>query len=143
MSRVIPQGKSPAVVTQNPPRTSTGRQPVMGMVADYLQAQPAAAESTNQSLWCDVVARWRLGESRYGVALTAGNGRDNLVDAYQEALDLLAYLAAELDELGDPVGSGRQVGRVSAQAHVLRLLFERTVETARMLRVVLSERGWP
>lgn len=55
----------------------------------------------------DMHARDRVGRERYGVALTSGNGRDHLIDAYQEALDLAAYLAAELDEHGvgldDPI----------------------------------------
>jgi hypothetical protein len=42
----------------------------------------------------DMRARDRMGRERYGVPLTADNGRNHLVDAYQEALDLLVYLVA-------------------------------------------------
>ena len=42
----------------------------------------------------DMRARDAMGRARYGVPLTADNGRDHLVDAYQEALDLLVYLVA-------------------------------------------------
>jgi len=48
----------------------------------------------------DMRARQELGERRYGVALQAGNGRDALVDAYQEALDLAIYLRQLLEERG-------------------------------------------
>jgi hypothetical protein len=42
----------------------------------------------------DMRARDAMGRERYGVPLTADNGRNHLVDAYQEALDLLVYLVA-------------------------------------------------
>jgi hypothetical protein len=42
----------------------------------------------------DMRARDRMGRERYGVPLTADNGRNHLVDAYQESLDLLVYLVA-------------------------------------------------
>jgi hypothetical protein len=46
----------------------------------------------------DVAERKRLGVERYGVALQAGNGRDALVDGYQEALDLVMYLRQAIEE---------------------------------------------
>jgi hypothetical protein len=50
----------------------------------------------------DMRARDRMGRARYGVPLTADNGRNHLVDAYQEALDLLVYLvAAEMAQEAD------------------------------------------
>lgn len=33
---------------------------------------------------------------KYGTHLQAGNGRDHLQDAYEEALDLALYLKAEI-----------------------------------------------
>jgi hypothetical protein len=48
----------------------------------------------------DLKARRELGVSRYGVPLTAGNGRDGLVDAYEEALDLCCHLRQVLEERG-------------------------------------------
>lgn len=50
----------------------------------------------------DMTARDMIGRERYGVPLTAYNGRDQLVDAYQEALDLSVYLRAAMEE-GLPV----------------------------------------
>jgi len=46
----------------------------------------------------DVMARRDLGVSRYGVELQAGNGRDALRDAYEEALDLACYLRQLIEE---------------------------------------------
>jgi hypothetical protein len=40
----------------------------------------------------DMHARDKLGRKRYGTPLQPWNGRDALVDAYEEALDLCAYL---------------------------------------------------
>lgn len=40
----------------------------------------------------DIRARRELGIQRYGTALQAGNGRDALLDAYEEGLDLVCYL---------------------------------------------------
>lgn len=46
----------------------------------------------------DLQERERFGQSKYGTTLQAGNKRDGLFDAYQEALDLCAYLRKELRE---------------------------------------------
>jgi len=45
----------------------------------------------------DMLARDVEGRRKYGVAHQHDNGRDHLVDAYQEALDLCCYLRAELE----------------------------------------------
>ena len=46
----------------------------------------------------DLQARMRMGIKKYGVALQAGNGRNALWDAYQEALDLACYLRQRIEE---------------------------------------------
>jgi hypothetical protein len=48
----------------------------------------------------DLADRKQVGLDRYGTTLQAGNGRDALVDAYQEALDLIVYLRQALAEAG-------------------------------------------
>lgn len=40
----------------------------------------------------DIEARRQVGIQRYGTALQAHNGRDMLLDAYEEAMDLTIYL---------------------------------------------------
>lgn len=42
--------------------------------------------------------RERFGILKYGTPVQAGNGRDALVDAYQEALDLCVYLRQAIEE---------------------------------------------
>lgn len=58
--------------------------------------EPAPQKNDNPALWDLVVddmrARDNFGRAKYGTPLQASNGRDALVDAYQEALDLLVYL---------------------------------------------------
>lgn len=48
----------------------------------------------------DLVEREKLGRERYGTSLMANNGRDALLDAYEEALDLACYLKQALVERG-------------------------------------------
>lgn len=54
--------------------------PVVDQLQDYLDARKA------------------LGIERYGVPLQAHNGRDALVDAFEEAVDLCVYLGQVLIE---------------------------------------------
>lgn len=46
----------------------------------------------------DMVGRDKMGREKYGRPLQPLNGRDQLVDAYQEVLDLAVYLRAEIEE---------------------------------------------
>lgn len=46
----------------------------------------------------DVQTRIAQGIARYGVPLRPFNGRDALLDAYQEAMDLLFYLRQAIEE---------------------------------------------
>ena len=59
--------------------------------------------------------RNRFGKHRYGVALSPHNGRDSLVDAYQEALDKVVYLKnalVELEDVQQALDSGWSAGSV-------------------------------
>lgn len=46
----------------------------------------------------DMAARKAVGLERYGTLLQPFNGRDALMDAYQEALDLTMYLRQAIEE---------------------------------------------
>ena len=46
----------------------------------------------------DLQERKTVGIARYGTPLQANNGRDALIDAYQEALDLCIYLRQVIEE---------------------------------------------
>ena len=47
----------------------------------------------------DIRARIKMGRSKHGRYLTSFNGRNALIDAYQEALDLVMYLRQAIEEL--------------------------------------------
>jgi len=49
----------------------------------------------------DLVDRAEAGNKKYGTYLETGNGRDALIDAYQEALDLCMYLRQAIEERKD------------------------------------------
>ncbi len=49
----------------------------------------------------DMADRDQLGKVKYGIPLRSHNGRDPLVDAYQEVLDLSVYLRQEIEERKD------------------------------------------
>ncbi len=64
--------------------------------------QPAPKPNTEVSVWdlviTDMKSRDDFGRKKYGTPLQPNNGRDSLVDAYQEALDLCVYLRQEIEE---------------------------------------------
>lgn len=59
----------------------------------------------------DIAERKRLGIERYGRALQPHNGRDALVDAYQEVLDLAMYVRQEIEERSDAAAEGAAAER--------------------------------
>lgn len=65
------------------------------------QAAPTPS-ATAPAVWdlvlADMAARDAEGRRKYGTPLQPGNGRDALVDAYQEALDLVVYLRQAIYE---------------------------------------------
>jgi hypothetical protein len=67
-----------------------------------------------------------VGRQRYGTFLYPDNGRDSLVDAYQEALDLPVYLGNEARSTEDGA-LGREV------TDALRSSFELLVEIKKLL----------
>jgi len=66
------------------------------------EPQPAPTTNDSQPIWelviADMKERDQVGRERYGTPLQANNGRDALVDAYQEALDLVVYLRQAIEE---------------------------------------------
>lgn len=66
------------------------------------EEQPAPQESEHDPVWSmvfkDMFERNMAGKKKYGTYLRPFNGRDALVDAYQEALDLCVYLRQAIYE---------------------------------------------
>lgn len=89
---------------QPPPVAQPERVPVWSLViADYrtLQASEPSGDTIDRLVLADMESRDQLGRARYGTPLTTHNGRDHLIDAYQEALDFAVYLRAWLEEHPD------------------------------------------
>lgn len=72
----------------------TGGRPVAALVRKDVKAWFSGSEYVQQAL----LGREQLGIARYGTTLQAGNGRDWLLDAFEEALDLVQYLRQGLEE---------------------------------------------
>lgn len=62
----------------------------------------------------DIEARREVGIQRYGTALQPLNGRDMLLDAYEESLDLAIYLKGELVERA--LKAAAEAARFAAEA---------------------------
>lgn len=66
--------------------------------------EPEPKKGSGPDIWPlvikDMENRNRFGAEKYGTPLQANNGRDPLVDAYQEALDLVVYLRQAIEERG-------------------------------------------
>lgn len=75
------------------------------MTNDAGKSEPAPIHNSSRPITLmvieDLLSRDRLGWERYGMPLQAGNGRDALMDAYQEALDLCQYLRQAIEERGN------------------------------------------
>lgn len=69
---------------------------------DANKPQLAPHRNGNRAVWDlvieDMQQRHAMGIEKYGTPLQAMNGRDSLVDAYQEVLDLAVYLRQQIEE---------------------------------------------
>jgi cytochrome c1 len=81
-------------------RQDKARQPAKGNKLN--KPQPAPTPNAGRPIWDMVVDDMRerdhIGRAQYLTPLQAGNGRDALMDAYQEALDLVVYLRQAIEE---------------------------------------------
>jgi hypothetical protein len=64
--------------------------------------EPKPVQNQHPATWdlvmADMRARDEFGAKKYNTRLQPHNGRDQLADAYQEALDLVVYLRNEIYE---------------------------------------------
>jgi hypothetical protein len=93
-----------SAIVDQPPLIATSRRPAWDIVIEYVNDRRAdnAYGKTGiiDRVLTDMRDRDQVGRDRYGTPLTSGNGRDHLVDAYQEMLDAAVYFASALDERG-------------------------------------------
>jgi len=92
------------------------------------------------AILADMIERHRVGTERHGTPLTAGNGRDHLIDAYQEALDFAVYLVAELDERGLWVTPGQPRSTSTKADSELWFIFDRHMAQIWDLRALIYDR---
>ncbi len=75
---------------------------IAALEPDLSSPEPLPTPNASRPVWElvieDMRARDQFGRAKYGTPLQSGNGRDALVDAYQEALDLCVYLRTEIEE---------------------------------------------
>lgn len=68
-------------------------------IGSYKQTMPDKGQTEILPLViADLKSRGKIGELVYGRKLETHNGRDALIDAYQEALDLCMYLRQVIEE---------------------------------------------
>lgn len=64
--------------------------------------QPAPVSNASRPIWDlvieDMQARDNVGRQRYGTPLQSNNGRDALIDLYQELLDAAVYTRQLIEE---------------------------------------------
>lgn len=90
------------------PTTRTDRRPTWEIVIAYVEQlvqnsthiSLGIGESVLPLVIVDMHARDAFGLQHYGIPLTSGDGRDHLVEAYEEMLDASVYLTNALDEHG-------------------------------------------
>jgi hypothetical protein len=67
-----------------------------------IEDQPPSIPNDSTPVWELVIEDMRqrdlVGRERYGTPLQTMNGRDQLVDAYQEGLDFVVYIRAAIEE---------------------------------------------
>lgn len=90
---------------------------------DAIQGIDDDRKATAWNVVNDMIERDRVGRERYGTPLTVNNGRDQLVDSYQELLDASVYLRAAWLE-------GNQV----------RDAYHRTLDTIMEIRALIDAR---
>lgn len=131
-----------AIVDQPPPKVMD-RRPSWDLVIEHVEGRRSALSADVVDLVVtDMRARDVVGRQRYGVPLTSGNGRDHLIDAYEEALDFAAYITAELDEHGASPDGLIDV-RAPLSSHLVRvqaMLWDH-VRTIVQLRALIEERA--
>ena len=85
-------------MTEQPAPIATDHPPAWGLVITDIRDHFQGFSPASGLVIADAQARDDIGRQRYGVPLTAFNGRDSLWDAYEEILDCCVYLKAALLE---------------------------------------------
>jgi hypothetical protein len=95
-------GADAAWTDDAPVRRPGGRWVAMGPIVDQPAPQRTDGPSMHDLVIADMHERKQVGKEHYGTILQAHNGRDAMVDAYQEVLDLAVYLRQAIEERSKP-----------------------------------------
>lgn len=126
---------------QQPLPMASSARPVWPLVIE--EAKACLAGPVVDLLLADMAERHAFGIAQYKVALAAHNGRDHLVDSYQETLDQTAYLRNEIEE-GDPSGVASELyPQALSMALRLREALERRALSLEAVRGGLISVGYP
>lgn len=86
-------------IKDQPQPTQNESRPIWELVIeDMRKADPSGRHPVILAMIRDAKERHQLGCERYGIPLQAGNGRDAMIDAYQETQDQVAYLRQACEE---------------------------------------------
>lgn len=118
------------------------------MMADLNAPQPAPVPG-GVPVWplviADMTDRDHAGRLKYGTPLTTGNGRDALVDAYQESLDLAVYLRQAIAEREAATAGEARVKELEEEVAALRRQVaghcERIAAASEVLSRVAEKKG--
>jgi hypothetical protein len=148
------EGCEVPVIADQPPPIVTNRRPTWELVISYveqlqLDSSYVVLGSTEDAIalvLTDMRARDAVGRVRYGTPLTAGNGRDHLIDAYQELLDGCVYLMNALDEHGVGITTKLTVDNFPAWSvrwylYDVQQLCVEQIRASICLRVLIKERS--
>lgn len=138
------------VIVDQPSPIATDRRPSWEIVISYVDQisheNAYGSSGVVSRVLTDMRERDAIGRQRYGVPLTSGNGRNHLVDAYQEYQDACAYLVTALDEHG--VGPATRLDedfipdrKLRWHLHCVQQLFAAQVRALIQLRALIEERA--
>lgn len=122
---------------QPTPKQDDGAPALWPLIVDETEKQAEAYAKLNAGneasvrhlLVADMRARHEFGLAKYGVPLVAHNDRDHLSDAYQETLDGVVYLRAEIEKRG---GMKRDANRALVRLYMAQ--FKIAFDIRAMLR---------
>ena len=120
-------GNGSSAVTREPAPTRNDGPAIWPLLIDETRAGHYGGDTPEKRhLLEDMAERDRFGRERYGTPLQAHNGRDALIDAYQEALDLPVYLRQAQEEGAIPEENGLVDAAVTIALRIRRRLGART-----------------
>lgn len=126
-----------SLVRPQPAPKETGTEPAWPLALDRHVHRAAGSYEelplVDRLLAADMLARDEAGREKYGVPLTWDCGRDLLVDAYQEALDLVVYLRA-VEQIA------QKDERLRNRRGFIDQRMTRAIELARDLRLLIAIR---